>query len=379
MGARSGKALPDPVPAQLHRRLQEGLLPDRLNGLEGRAGRRQGSRVGLRVGELEDERYVDPLDVGEADLREERLARTGPAEGDHVRLVLDLRLAGQCERTERPCAGRRLDVAPHGEPHPAARDQDPVDLGQSARGRAPDAAEAGDDVEGAVLPRQGVHVPHPQVGVGVAVPGDGEEARRGIDAGAPGAAHRRQLHRQAGAARDVEQAIAGAQAQAVVDCDVFPAVRRFGEGGELDGPSAPALVDDAPLLRRPGAGFAGSSVTAAPGRRGPGIDGELGQAAQHEAVAVPPVQVLRRDGEGELWEPPQERAEREVALHAGQRRAEAVVHAVPEGEMTGHGPVDVERLGARVSSASRLAAARQMITCAPAGMVTPPSSTGSTV
>ena len=38
-----------------------------------------------------------------------------------------------------------------------------------------------------------------------------------------------------------------------------------------------------------------------------------------------------------------------MALHAGQRRAETVMDAMPEGEVTGLIPVEVERLGARVS------------------------------
>ena len=55
-----------------------------------------------------------------------------------------------------------------------------------------------------------------------------------------------------------------------------------------------------------------------------------------------PVQVLRRDGQGELRETSQQRSEGEMAFHARQRGAEAVVDAMPEGQMAGHGPIDVE-------------------------------------
>lgn len=40
-----------------------------------------------------------------------------------------------------------------------------MDLTQRVRGRRPDPPEARHDVEARVLPRQGVHVAHPQVGV----------------------------------------------------------------------------------------------------------------------------------------------------------------------------------------------------------------------
>ena len=92
-----------------------------------------------------------------------------------------------------------------------------------------------------------------------------------------------------------------------------------------------------------------------------------------------PVQLVGRDREAELGEATQQRAERELALHAGERRTEAVVDPVPEREVAALGPIEVER---RPASAycplSRLAAARQMMTWAPAGIVTPPMSTGST-
>ena len=141
-------------------------------------------------------------------------------------------------------------MTPHREPDPAAGDQDAVHLGDRAGGRAPDAAEAGDDVEGVVVPGQGVHVADPQVSVGAAVPGHGEEAWRRIDPRAPGAAQASQLHREARPAGDVEQPVTGVDAQAVVHGDVLPAVGRFAEGGELHGLPAPALVDTAPAVVR---------------------------------------------------------------------------------------------------------------------------------
>ena len=52
--------------------------------------------------------------------------------------------------------------------------------------------------------------------------------------------------------------------------------------------------------------------------------------------------------------------------------------AVTEREVAHVGAVDVERLGVRRSGlGSRFADARLMMTCAPAGIVTPPSSIGS--
>jgi len=65
-----------------------------------------------------------------------------------------------------------------------------------------------------------------------------------------------------------------------------------------------------------------------------GNDGQLGQAAQHEPVAVAPVQLGGGDGEAEFGEAVQQRPEGELALRACQRGAEAVVDAVPEREVT---------------------------------------------
>jgi hypothetical protein len=65
-------------------------------------------------------------------------------------------------------------VAPHGEADAPAGDEHAVDLGEGVGRRAPDAPEAGDHVEGGVVPREGVHVAEPDVGVGAAVAGHGQ-------------------------------------------------------------------------------------------------------------------------------------------------------------------------------------------------------------
>jgi hypothetical protein len=65
-----------------------------------------------------------------------------------------------------------------------------------------------------------------------------------------------------------------------------------------------------------------------------GNDGQLGEAAQHEPVAVAPVKRGGGDGEAEFGEAVQQRPEGELALHACKRSAETVVDAVPEREVT---------------------------------------------
>ena len=56
-----------------------------------------------------------------------------------------------------------------------------------------------------------------------------------------------------------------------------------------------------------------------------------------------PVQVCDRHREGELREPAEERPEGQVALHPGQWRTETVMDAVPESEMTGLVPFEIEQ------------------------------------
>ena len=115
----------------------------------------------------------------------------------------------------------------------------------------------------------------------------------------------------------------------------------------------------------------------APRVGGSGDDGKLAEATKHQPIAVSPVQPLGPGRETQLREPPQQRGERQLALHAGERGTETEVDAVPEREVPVVGPVEVERFRApRYRSGSRLADARLMMTCAPAGIVTPPSSIG---
>ena len=113
-------------------------------------------------------------------------------------------------------------------------------------------------------------------------------------------------------------------------------------------------------------------------QRRAGDDGQLGEAAQHESVAVAPVQLVAGTARRSCGEATQQGPERELALHASERRAEAEVDAVSEREVASVRSIEIERVGVRVVPASRFAAARQMMTCAPAGIVTSPMSTGST-
>src|SRR4029078_13077199 len=67
--------------------------------------------------------------------------------------------------------------------------------------------------------------------------------------------------------------------------------------------------------------------------RGPEGDGEFGEAAQHEAVAVVPAQRRGCDGQPHAGEPGEQGGERDQAFQSGQPGAEAVVDAVAEGQM----------------------------------------------
>ena len=58
-----------------------------------------------------------------------------------------------------------------------------------------------------------------------------------------------------------------------------------------------------------------------------------------------PPQVVVVDGEPQLWEASQQRAEGNVALETGEWGAEAEVDAVPKGEVADSGPLNVEHLG----------------------------------
>jgi hypothetical protein len=121
-----------------------------------------------------------------------------------------------------------------------------VDLGQRFRSGAPDPAEAGGDVEAGVGPRQRVHVPDPQVGVGVAVPGHRDQPRRGVDARAACAAQPGQFERETRSAGDVDQPVAPVDAQPVLHRDVLAHAVGLGQRREIDCLAAPALVDHLP-------------------------------------------------------------------------------------------------------------------------------------
>ena len=60
------------------------------------------------------------------------------------------------------------------------------------------------------------------------------------------------------------------------------------------------------------------------------------------------LELLRRYREGHLGEPGEQRRQRDARLHPGQRRAQAVVHSVAEGQvlLAGAGEVELLRGGA---------------------------------
>jgi hypothetical protein len=54
------------------------------------------------------------------------------------------------------------------------------------------------------------------------------------------------------------------------------------------------------------------------------------------------VKILRGYGQRELRKATEQGSKSYVPLHAGQRRAEAVMDAVPEREVTARSPIDIE-------------------------------------
>ena len=229
-------------------------------------------------------------------------------------------------------------------------------------------AEAGDDVESSVVPRQGVHVANPQVGVRTAVPGDRDEPGRRIDARAPGPAQPGQLHRQARPAGDVEQPVAGADAQVVVQATYSrqlvgsqrvansTAWRPQPSSTPRHWPSVEAAVRslDPSLLVRAWEHRAGED-------REP-------QASKNQPVAVRPSQITLGDGQGQLGEPPEQGSQGDPALHPCQRGAEAVVDPVPEGQVTAYRRSTSNVSGRVYLLFSLFAEARQMMTWAPFGI-----------
>ena len=74
-------------------------------------------------------------------------------------------------------------------------------------------------------------------------------------------------------------------------------------------------------------------------------NGKSREASEDEPVAVAPVELAIGIGKTEVGEAAQQRGKGELSLHTGEHGAEAVMDAVPEGKVTGFGPVDVELLG----------------------------------
>src|SRR5262245_53752763 len=64
-----------------------------------------------------------------------------------------------------------------------------------------------------------------------------------------------------------------------------------------------------------------------------------------DEVPCPELHVAEVFCQFETSEPPQQRGERDAHLHAGQRRAEAVVYTVAECQVAGGAVADVEILG----------------------------------
>src|SRR4051794_33680127 len=77
-------------------------------------------------------------------------------------------------------------------------------------------------------------------------------------------------------------------------------------------------------------------------------DGKLGEATEHEAVAVAPVEFLHWYDESELREPRQQRCQCELSLHPRERCTEAVMDAVTESEMTCARAIQLEQVAVRV-------------------------------
>ena len=69
---------------------------------------------------------------------------------------------------------------------------------------------------------------------------------------------------------------------------------------------------------------------------------QLGQAPEHQSIAVAPVQVVGTRRQSHLWKTLQQGAERKLTLHAGQCRAEAEVDSVTEREVAHVRSIDVE-------------------------------------
>ena len=80
------------------------------------------------------------------------------------------------------------------------------------------------------------------------------------------------------------------------------------------------------------------------GDGGAGDDGECGESAQDEAVAVAPCELVDGYGETERGKAVQQRSESELRFHARECGAEAEMNAVTECEVVLLSTVDVEGL-----------------------------------
>src|ERR1700728_3141411 len=132
------QAVPQPFLSLLDGGAVELSLADVLDGLISRAGGGQRARIHLRIRELPRERHVQALYIDESVGLKELLARTGPAERHHRRLVADLFRRGEAERRQRPGSGRHLYVTPHRYPDASAGAEDPEYLGNRTGCGAPD-------------------------------------------------------------------------------------------------------------------------------------------------------------------------------------------------------------------------------------------------
>ena len=120
-------------------------------------------------------------------------------------------------------------MAPHCYPGASAGTKDPVCLGNRARCRSPDSAEAGDDVERRRIPRQGMHIADPDIALRVPVLGHRDQPGRSADTTAASAAEASQPDRGPGPASHVEQPVSGIDAEPVLHGDILPAVARLAE------------------------------------------------------------------------------------------------------------------------------------------------------
>ena len=209
-----------------------------------------GAGVGLGVGVLRDVGDLVTLDVDEPAAGEQLFTRAWPAEGDHRRLVFNLRRARHRQWLHRPGARGAFDVTPDGDSQSPTGHEDAVRLGNGVGRRRPDPTKAGDDVERGVGPGKVLHVADAKVGLWVAIAGHGDQPWRCVDAGTRRAHNRRQLHGEPGAAGHVEQTVTWPDPKVMVEGHVLPAVRWLTEGGEVDGAPAPTLVDLVPGRRR---------------------------------------------------------------------------------------------------------------------------------